>query len=253
MPKLIFIITIFFICFISCERNIEPLDKNLQYSVNIMYVKDDNLLTFAPKDFMDIFNKRLPFLTYQILGYKIKYNLASGNSVDGFYKSNRELMKKNTNLFNANKFKDKKLSDIIHSAEYWKIIGKDVKDYNMIIVNIPINLEENLDIDSKNKIIDRLILKNKKINPTKSVAIVSVYPLFYGNLKSADDKILLNIFEYYILQTVAMLFPKYDIHEFEKHSIMAEVKNFDYYNWFSNIINFPLREPYKTLKFDSIF
>ncbi len=91
-------------------------------------------------------------------------------------------------------------------------------------------------------------MENKKIKPTKSLAVVSVYPLINGNLKYADNQILLNIFEYYILQTVAMMFPKYDIHEFEKHSIMAEVKNFDYYNWFSNIINFDLREPYKTLK-----
>lgn len=221
----------------------KPLDKNYQYSVNIMYIKDDNMPSFEPIDFIDIFNKRLPFLTYQILGYKIKYNLASGNSLDDFYKSNRELIKKNENLF-----KDKKLSDIVYFAEYWKVIGKNIKDYNIVIVNIPINSETN----SKNKIIDRLILRNKKIKSTKSLAIVSVYPLFYGDLKSENDKILLNIFEYYILQTVAMLFPKYDIHEFEKHSIMAEVKNFDYYNWFSNIINFPLREPYKTLKFDSI-
>lgn len=242
MPKLIFI-SMFFVCFISCKKAMKPLDKNYQYSVNIMYIKDDNMHSFEPIDFIDVFNKRLPFLTYQILGYKIKYNLASGNSLDDFYKSNRELIKKNENLF-----KDKKLSDIVYFAEYWKVIGKNIKDYNIVIVNIPINSETN----SKNEIIDRLILRNKKIKSTKSLAIVSVYPLFYGDLKSENDKILLNIFEYYILQTVAMLFPKYDIHEFEKHSIMAGVKNFDYYNWFSNIINFPLREPYKTLKFDSI-
>lgn len=243
MPKLIFIISISFICFVSCKKSMKPLNKNSQYSVNIMYIKDDNMLSFVPKDFMDIFNKRLPFLTYQILGYKIKYNLYSGSSANDFYKLNRELIKKNSNLF-----KDKKFSDIVYSAEYWKIVGKDIRDCNMIIVNIPINSE----VSSENKIIDRLVLKNKKIKPTKSLAIVSVYPLFYSDLKYADDKILLNIFEYYILQTMAMLFPKYDIHEFEKHSIMSEVKNFDYYNWFSNIINFPLREPYKTLKFDSI-
>ena len=51
-----------------------------------MYVKDDNLDSFEPMDFMNIFNNRMPFLTYKILGYKIKYNLASGNSPQGFYK-----------------------------------------------------------------------------------------------------------------------------------------------------------------------
>ena len=204
-----------------------------------MYIKDDNLPSFEPKDFINIFNNRLPFLTYQILGYKIKYNLAYGNNLNGFYRENRNIIRKNANIFN-----DKKLSEIMHSAEYWKIIGKEIEDYNIIIVNIPLNLK----LNEKDETIDRLVLENKKIKPTKSLAIVSVYPLINGSLKYADNQILLNIFEYYILQTVAMMFPKYDIHEFEKHSIMAEIKNFDYYNWFSNIINFDLREPYKTLK-----
>ena len=55
------------------------------------------------------------------------------------------------------------------------------------------------------------------------------------------------MFSYYIVQTVAMLYPKYDIHEFENHSIMAEVKDFDYYTWYNNIINFELKQPYKTI------
>ena len=235
MSKLIFIFSIFFVYLISCKENLEPLNKNRQYSVNIMYIKDENLPSFEPKDFINIFNNRMPFFTYQILGYKIKYNLAYGNSLNGFYRENRNIIRKNASLF-----EDKTLSDITRSSEYWKIIGKETEYYNMIIINIPLNLE--------NKIIDRLVFENKKIKSTKSLAIVSVYPLLNGNLKYADEKILLNIFEYYILQTVAMMFPKYDIHEFEIHSIMSEVKNFDYYNWFSNIINFPLREPYKTLK-----
>ena len=239
MPKLIFYISIFIIFFISCRKSVEPLKKNSQYSVNIMYIKDDNLPSFEPRDFINIFNNRLPFLTYQILGYKIKYNLVYGNSLNGFYRENRSIIRKNEIIF-----KGKKISDIMHSAEYWKIIGEETEDYNMIIVNIPLNLK----LNEKDEIIDRLVLENKKIKPTKSLAIVSVYPLINGNLKYADNQILLNIFEYYILQTVAMMFPKYDIHEFEKHSIMSEVKNFDYYNWFSNIINFDLREPYKTLK-----
>ena len=237
MPKLIF-----FICFtsfiISCQKNIKPLDKNPQYFVNIMYVKDDNLVSFEPIDFIDVFNKRLPFLTYKILCYKINYNLASGNTPQGFYKSNRDIIKKKAKLF-----KEKNLSseNMIYSAEYWKIIGREIKDYNIIIVNIPIN--------SNDKLIDRLILENKRINPTKSLAIVSVYSLFSNEkIKYADNKTLLNIFEYYILQSIAMIFAKYDIHELERHSIMAEVKDFDYYNWYSNIVNFPLREPYKSIK-----
>ena len=48
--------------------------------------------------------------------------------------------------------------------------------------------------------------------------------------------------------SAGMIFAKYDIHELERHSIMAEVKDFDYYNWYINIINFNLREPYKSIK-----
>lgn len=62
-----------------------------------MYVKDDNLASFEPMDFIKIFNNRMPFLTYKILGYKIKYNLASGNSPQGFYKSNRNILNKKRN------------------------------------------------------------------------------------------------------------------------------------------------------------
>lgn len=240
MPKSVkilliyFAFIIFFSLFISCEKSLEPLDKNIQYSVNIMFVKDDNMPSFEAIDFINIFNKRLPFLTYQILGYKIKYNLSSGNSVQNFYRLNRKTANNNSKLFKNNYDKD-----IIYSSSYWKIIGKEIKDYNIIIVNIPIN--------SDGAFIDRLVLENKKINPAKSLAIISAYPLLLYE-KYLDKETLLNIFEYYVLQTMAMMFPKYDIHELEKHSIMSKVNNFDYYNWRSNIINFPLREPYKSLK-----
>ena len=139
MPKLIFIFSIFFVYLISCKENLEPLNKNRQYSVNIMYIKDENLLSFEAKDFIDIFNNRMPFFTYQILGYKIKYNLAYGNSLNGFYRENRNIIRKNASLF-----EDKTLSDITRSSEYWKIIGKETEYYNMIIINIPLNLENQI-------------------------------------------------------------------------------------------------------------
>ena len=69
-----------------------------------------------------------------------------------------------------------------------------------------------------------------------------------------DSKTLNDIFAYYILQTIAMMFNKYDIHTEEKHSIMSKVENFNYINWYNNIINYELRAPYKGLKYykDSI-
>ena len=68
-----------------------------------MYIKDDNLPSFEAKDFIEIFNNRMPFLTYQILGYKIKYNLLYGNNLNGFYRENRNIIRKNANLFENKK------------------------------------------------------------------------------------------------------------------------------------------------------
>ena len=107
--KLFFIVSIFlfFLCLISCKKSVEPLNKNRQYSANIMYIKDDNLPSFEAKDFIEIFNNRMPFLTYQILGYKIKYNLAYGNNLNGFYRENRNIIK------NASIFENKKINPFL--------------------------------------------------------------------------------------------------------------------------------------------
>ena len=40
---------------------------------------------------------------------------------------------------------------------------------------------------------------------------------------------------------------KFDTEGYKCH-LAAEVKDFDYYNWYINIINFNLREPYKSIK-----
>ena len=74
--KKIFFLTLFIISIIcSCNKTIKPLNKNKEYVVNITYVKDNNLAALNPSDFFYIFNSKLPLLTYELLGYRIKYVL----------------------------------------------------------------------------------------------------------------------------------------------------------------------------------
>lgn len=334
--KKIFLLTLIFILF-SCNKTIKPLNKNKEYIVNITYVKDNSIVSLNPSDFFYIFNSKLPLLTYNILGYKIRYVLKEGISAEDFYKNNRKLLNNNIELFKRDYIDIKKTSndvlaknilyyslsnetysslktlfnynssatsleelasniaptfkqniltlwntplqdrkkllrdDIVamYTAQYWRVIGSDLKDSkidsHIIIVNIPITANykgADAKTISEGGFIDRLVLENENIENTKSLAVISTYPFLSNNKLFAsqrgvvkiDSKTLNDIFSYYMLQTVAMMFNKYDIHTEEKHSIMSEVKNFDYIDWYNNIINYELRAPYKGLKYykDSI-
>lgn len=334
--KKIFLLTLIFILF-SCNKTIKPLNKNKEYIVNITYVKDNSIVSLNPSDFFYIFNSKLPLLTYNILGYKIRYVLKEGISSEDFYKNNRKLLNNNIELFKRDYIDIKKTSndvlaknilyyslsnetysslktlfnynssttsleelasniaptfkqniltlwntplqdrkkllrdDIVamYTAQYWRVIGSDLKDSkidsHIIIVNIPITANykgADAKAISEGGFIDRLVLENENIENTKSLAVISTYPFLSNNKLFAsqrgvvkiDSKTLNDIFSYYMLQTVAMMFNKYDIHTEEKHSIMSEVKNFDYIDWYNNIINYELRAPYKGLKYykDSI-
>ena len=140
---------------------------------------------------------------------------------------------------------------LLYSDVYWKAILPEIEEIDIIVVNTPIVASsKNISVKNiaDNGIIDRLVLYNENIIPTKAIAIVSIYPLLSNEIiNKLDYKTVISMFSYYIVQTVAMLYPKYDIHEFENHSIMAEVKDFDYYTWYNNIINFELKQPYKTI------
>ncbi|WP_295296455.1 hypothetical protein [uncultured Brachyspira sp.] len=334
--KKIFLLTLIFILF-SCNKTIKPLNKNKEYIVNITYVKDNSIVSLNPSDFFYIFNSKLPLLTYNILGYKIRYVLKEGISAEDFYKNNRKLLNNNIELFKRDYIDIKKTSndvlaknilyyslsnetysslktlfnynssatsleelasniaptfkqniltlwstplqdrkkllrdDIVamYTAQYWRVIGSDLKDSkidsHIIIINIPITANykgADAKAISEGGFIDRLVLENENIENTKSLAVISTYPFLSNNKLFAsqrgvvkiDSKTLNDIFSYYMLQTVAMMFNKYDIHTEEKHSIMSEVKNFDYIDWYNNIINYELRAPYKGLKYykDSI-
>ena len=319
--KKIFFLTLFIISIIcSCNKTIKPLNKNKEYVVNITYVKDNNLAALNPSDFFYIFNSKLPLLTYELLGYRIKYVLKEGINAEDFYKNNRKLLNKNIELFKRDYIDIKKTSNSIlaknilyyslsnetysslktlfnydssttslewntplpngkkllredivamYTAQYWRVIGSALKDSkidsHIIIINMPITANykgADAKAISEAGVIDRLVLENKNIENTKSLAVISTYPFLSNNkvfvsqrgVVKIDSKTLNDIFAYYILQTIAMMFNKYDIHTEEKHSIMSEVENFNYINWYNNIINYELRAPYKGLKYykDSI-
>lgn len=305
---------------LSCKNNIEPLNRDREYNINILYIEDNGIESFLPKDFIDIFNYNLSKLTYNILGYKIKYNLSNGMSVNNFYKANRKVIINNAKLFkmdyidikniNISKLKNSILSSLsnetsinikklfgydygtpleiiaeniapsylesilnvwdspvknrnklldgnrfmIYTASYWRILAREFKDFSIVIVNMPITANYNK-MSAKSiadgGFIDRLIIENNNIKYSKSLSIISIYNLLNLN---TDYETIKNIFSYYVIQSVAIMFAKYDINEDEKHSIMSDVYKFDYINWYSNIVNFPLKSPYKTIKYykDSI-
>ncbi len=137
----------------------------------------------------------------------------------------------------------------IFSSLYWRIVANEFVDSSIVIVNMP--LTSNYRGMSAKSIadggfVDRIICENNSIKPCKSISIISTYQFFNSAL---DHETLKNIFSYYVIQSIGSMFAKYDIHSGEKHSIMAEVNRFDYVNWYSNIINFKLNQPYKTIKY----
>lgn len=300
--------------FLSCQKSNEPLKKNKIYNINITYIEDDGIIGFKPGDFLDIFDDDLSKLTYDILGYKIKYNLKNGISDKKFYSDNRKIMENNSDIFkkyfidiknidyyqlesdilyslsNETSFNIKKLFGyeygtplkviakniapsykqsilsiwnspvngrnelldanrlFIFTSLYWRIMANEFRDSSIVILNMP--LTSNYKGMSSKSIadggfVDRIVAENNNIKPCKAISILSTYQFFNLNI---DNETLKKIFSYYIVQTIAMMFPKYDIHSEEKHSIMSEVNSFDYVTWYSNIVNFQLTAPYKTIK-----
>lgn len=183
----------------------------------------------------------------RLLGYE--YGISLKNISENIYPSYTESIlniwnspvKGRNRLLDGNKF-------FIFTSLYWKIISGEFRDSSIIILNIPITENERpikLKSIAKGGITDRLIIENNNTKNSKSIAVISTYTFLNSNIDKASVK---KIFSYYIIQTIAMMFAKYDTDINEKHSIMAEVNGFDYFNWYSNIINFQLKEPYKTIK-----
>ncbi|MEI0700906.1 hypothetical protein [Brachyspira intermedia] len=312
LSNIIFLSLIFFL---SCQKSNEPLNKDKIYDVNITYIEDDDIIGFTPGDFLDIFDEDLSKLTYDILGYKIKYNLKNGVDVNKFYSDNRKVIIENSYIFKRDFIDIKNIDynqlekDILYSLSnetsanikklfgyeygtplkiiaeniapsyeqsilniwnspvkgrnelldgkrlfiftslYWRIVANEFRDSSIVIINMP--LTSNYRGMSAKSIadggfVDRIVCENNNIKPCKSISIISTYQFLNSRL---NNETLKNIFSYYVVQTIAMMFAKYDIHSDEKHSIMSEVNRFDYINWYSNIINFQLKPPYKTIQY----
>ncbi|WP_300484465.1 hypothetical protein [uncultured Brachyspira sp.] len=305
---------LFLLILLSCHKSAEPLNKSKIYNVNITYIEDEGIIGFEAGDFLDIFDEDLSNLTYEILGYKIRYNLKNGIRDEKFYNNNREIILKNSDIFkqyfidikntdldvlekyilyslsNESRINIKKLFGyeyevplslaaeniapsyrqsvlnvwnspvkgrsrlmlgdklFIFTSLYWKIAANEFKDSSVIIINMPLT-SNYIGMSAKSiadgGFIDRIVSENCSIKPCRSIAVISTYQLLNSGL---DKETLKKIFSYYIVQTMAMMFPKYDIHSEEEHSIMSEVNRFDYLSWYSNIINFQLKPPYKTIK-----
>ena len=266
--KKIFLLTLIFILF-SCNKTIKPLNKNKEYIVNITYVKDNSIVSLNPSDFFYIFNSKLPLLTYNILGYKIRYVLKEGISAEDFYKNNRKLLNNNIELFKRDYIDIKKTSndvlaknilyyslsnetysslktlfnynssatsleelasniaptfkqniltlwntplqdrkkllrdDIVamYTAQYWRVIGSDLKDSkidsHIIIVNIPITANykgADAKTISEGGFIDRLVLENENIENTKSLAVISTYPFLSNNKVFVSQRGVVNLY-----------------------------------------------------------
>ena len=309
----LFFIFLFLLLFLSCQNSTEPLNKEKTYTVNITYIEDDAINSFSPRDFLDIFDDDLSKLTYDILGYNIKYNLKDGITDDEFYRANRKVINNNADIFKRDFIDIKNINyqelenDILYSlsnetranikklfgyeydtplktiakniapsyvqsilnvwntpvknraqlldgnkfmlytALYWRIIASEFKDSSIVIVNMPLTanyLSMSAKSISDGGFVDRLVLENNNVRPCKSIAVISTYTFLQSD---ADYETIKNMFAYYVIQTIGMMFPKYDVSE-DIHSIMSEVSRFDYVNWYSNIVNFQLKTPYKTIK-----
>ena len=302
LNNVIYLIALSVIAF-SCTKSTEPLNKEKNYNVNITYIEDDGINSFEPKDFIDIFDDDLSKLTYELLGYKIKYNLKNGTDDNYFYMANRKIILDNADVFKRDFIDIRNIdydvleNDIINSlsnetsinikklfgydygtpleviskniapsyvesilsvwnspvknrnellvgnrfmfytALYWKIVAEEFEDSAIVLVNIPIAANYR-GMSAKSiadgGFVDRIVIENNHIKPCKSVAVISIYNFLNSNM---DNETIKKIFSYYIVQTMGMMFPKYDINEEEKHSIMSEVRGFDYFSWYSNIIN----------------
>jgi len=145
---------------------------------------------------------------------------------------------------------------LMYFAEYWRIIASQYEEAHIIIVNIPLAATYHgmsTKAIAEGGFIDRLVVYNRKSKPMKAVSVLSTFPLlsndkvFLSKRGYLDYNLITDIFTYYTLQTVAMMTKRYNIHD-ETYSIMAEVSDFDYKTWYTNITTKALREPYSVLK-----
>lgn len=145
----------------------------------------------------------------------------------------------------------------MYTSLYWKIIASEYEDASIIIVNMPlVDTHKNISLKSmaEGGFVDRVIVYNKNSKPSKATLVLSTYSFlstddfFLTKRSIKNTEVAVDILNYYILQSVAMMMKRYRIHENERYSIMAEVVDFDYTSWYKDLSSNPLREPYKLLE-----
>lgn len=145
----------------------------------------------------------------------------------------------------------------LNRAFYWRMVCANYKNADIIIINMPIvslNKMMNVKDIADYGFTDRIIAENTQRELNVS-SVISTYPLlskdalFNSLRETAGSEEQVDIFSYYIVQTLAMMLVGYDTIENEPNSIMNEIIGFNYNDWYSNIKNSSrLRPPYKTLK-----
>ena len=199
--KKIFLLTLIFILF-SCNKTIKPLNKNKEYVVNITYVKDNNIAALNPSDFFYIFNSRLPLLTYELLGYKIKYVLKEGINAEDFYKKNRKLLNNNIELFKRDYIDIKKTSN--------SILAKNILYYSLSNETYS-SLKTLFNYDSSATSLEELA---SNIAPSFKQSILTLWntPLQNGKKLLRDDIVAMYTAQYWRVIGSALKDSKIDSH-----------------------------------------
>ena len=145
----------------------------------------------------------------------------------------------------------------MYTSLYWKIIASEYENASIIILNMPLaDINKNISVKSmaEGGFVDRVIVYNENSKPSKATLVLSTYSFlstddFFSTKRSIKNtEVSVDILNYYILQSVAMMMKRYRVHENERYSIMAEVVDFDYNSWYKDLSSNPLREPYKLLE-----
>ncbi len=146
---------------------------------------------------------------------------------------------------------------LVNRSFYWAMIASSYRSADMIVINMPIvSLDNQMDVKgiADYGFVDRVVAKNRERSMGVS-SVVTTYPLisndsFFASIGgNIDTNSQIEIFSYYMVQTIGMMLGGYDLLENEPSSIMNEVIDFEYKTWYDSIKNTDnLVAPYKLLR-----
>ena len=198
--KVIILIILSILVISSCKKNhvtIQNMDK--AYIFDIVYVYDEYLNTFPADTFLYLFQYKIPYLTKEITGYNVQFNISLGISEKDFYNSAKLILKTNeTTLKNShlNKFdiKNDELNYLIKS-----ILSKEPPDRLYYLFNST-NIIEIVNKISKRNLNNIKSILNMKL-PNREQLFQKKYPFinreFYWRMVCASyrsaDIIIVNM------------------------------------------------------------